>query len=136
MKKVQVVVINKKKEVLLLQTVRGRGSFWQNVTGAVASKETFYDAAKRELAEETGIETGPITLRSFFCYFRGGKFFVERIFLAVVDSVAVRTSSEHGAFKWKHFSVVTEDDYEYYSNYKAFLKGLKKYDLVFGSIGQ
>ncbi len=41
-------------QVLLLKRTVGRGGFWQPITGGVNYGETNYQAATRELMEETG----------------------------------------------------------------------------------
>jgi len=51
---VLVVVYTAALECLLLERVRPAG-FWQSVTGALEWGESAYDAAVRELAEETGL---------------------------------------------------------------------------------
>ena len=41
----------------MLKRVDNRGGFWQGVTGAPENNETNYEAAKRELYEETGYKS-------------------------------------------------------------------------------
>ena len=69
--KTQIVVIaahNNIKYLLLLQTSKERSYMWQNVTGSVDKNEDFLDAAKRELFEETGINSTPISTSLEFCF--------------------------------------------------------------------
>jgi dihydropteroate synthase len=57
---VQVVVMrdrDARREFLVLRRTAMRGGFWQPVTGRVEAGESFAQAARRELAEETGVET-------------------------------------------------------------------------------
>lgn len=51
---VLVLVFTSAADVLLIQRVDDP-SFWQSVTGALEADETAFQAAKRELMEETGI---------------------------------------------------------------------------------
>ena len=55
---VLVVVYTAEGQVLLLERTRPEG-FWQSVTGSLEPGETPARAARRELAEETGIEAWP-----------------------------------------------------------------------------
>ena len=51
-----VVIFNEKNECLLLKR-KDRKNFWQSVTGSIEENESPYEAAKREVEEETGINT-------------------------------------------------------------------------------
>ncbi len=51
---VLVIVYTRASDVLLIERVRPAGA-WQSVTGSLRWDETAYDAAVRELAEETGL---------------------------------------------------------------------------------
>jgi 8-oxo-dGTP pyrophosphatase MutT (NUDIX family) len=44
------------KEYLLLKRTAARGGFWQGVTGGVEAGESLEQAARREVAEETGYQ--------------------------------------------------------------------------------
>lgn len=56
---VLVLVATRAGEVLLLERIRPAG-FWQSVTGSLDWGETAPAAARRELAEETGIVAGSV----------------------------------------------------------------------------
>ena len=56
------VVVTRGEEVLLLRRTPERGGFWQPVTGRMEEGETPFEAATRELAEETGLELSPAPL--------------------------------------------------------------------------
>ncbi len=58
---VLVVVYRKPGQVLLLER-RDRPGFWQSVTGSLEPGEAPRDAARRELAEETGLDGEPVDL--------------------------------------------------------------------------
>jgi len=55
---VLVIVYSQSGQVLMLERTEPRG-FWQSVTGSLHEGESALDAARRELAEETGL-TGEV----------------------------------------------------------------------------
>ncbi|MGH9458982.1 MAG: lipoyl(octanoyl) transferase LipB [Thermoanaerobaculia bacterium] len=57
------VVAHDDESVVLLRRTAARGDFWQPVTGRIEPDETPEDAARRELAEETGIDAAVEDLR-------------------------------------------------------------------------
>ena len=54
---VGIVVLNKKNQVFLARRIDNPKNFWQMPQGGVDSGEEFYEAAIRELEEETSIKT-------------------------------------------------------------------------------
>jgi putative (di)nucleoside polyphosphate hydrolase len=54
---VGIVVLNKKNQVFLARRIDNPKNFWQMPQGGVDSGEKFYEAAIRELEEETSIKT-------------------------------------------------------------------------------
>lgn len=59
---VQVVVFHESdrgRTYLLLKRIAAYGGHWQTVTGSLEPGETHLEAARRELAEETGIAASP-----------------------------------------------------------------------------
>jgi dATP pyrophosphohydrolase len=100
---------------LMLHRIPQRGGFWQGVSGGVEWGELLADAARRELAEETGFS--PVQLQRVDCsytfsmeeewvemYPPGTSEVVEHVFLAVVESSQPRLSSdEHDAWRWCTF---------------------------------
>ena len=54
---VGIVVLNEKNEVFVGKRIDNPKNFWQMPQGGVDIGEKFYDAAKRELKEETNIKT-------------------------------------------------------------------------------
>lgn len=129
-KKVQVVVFMNDKDrnyVLLLQTNQRRGKFWQNITGGVDNGESFVDAAKRELKEETGIESDVFeTSLTFNFHDQWGKDVSEKVFWtnSPTNSVSI-SSDEHLDYKWIEVDDVLKDSYKYPTNYEAFKECLK-----------
>ena len=54
---VGIVVLNNKNKVFVAKRIDNPKNFWQMPQGGVDKNENFYDAAKRELKEETNIKT-------------------------------------------------------------------------------
>ena len=129
-KKVQIVIIDcsrKGPKVLLLQTNEKRGLFWQNVTGSVEGEETLFSAAKRELMEETGIDTDNIFDLDLKFHFedRYGKKVIEQAYVALLQDTPTEINldpHEHVDYKWKNLDAITEVDFKFPTNFEAFIK--------------
>ena len=55
-KGVGIVVLNKKNEVFVAKRIDNKNNFWQMPQGGVNKSENYFDAALRELEEETSIK--------------------------------------------------------------------------------
>ena len=54
---VGIVVLNKKNQIFLAKRIDNPKNFWQMPQGGIDDEEEFYEAAIRELEEETSIKT-------------------------------------------------------------------------------
>ena len=103
-------------EYLLLRRVPGRGGFWQGVTGGVEGGEDLVDAARRELAEETGLTPLTMAMAGFRysfpmedrwrpLYEPGIEAITEHVLIATVDSRDEPVlSPEHDNYEWCEFN--------------------------------
>ena len=88
---------------LLMKRVPERGGFWQPLTGGVEQGETFEEAIKREVFEETGITEMIEVVDSNYHYefTDEGRYHVEYIFgVEVPTNTNVRLSHEHDDLRW------------------------------------
>jgi 8-oxo-dGTP pyrophosphatase MutT (NUDIX family) len=125
-KKVQVVVIAESC-VLLFEfnnEIPNNYVGWQNITGAVEGDESFLEAAMRELAEEAGIESEVIDLKTKYEFFdRWKNQCVEQVYLCSLKTIpTVVLNEEHLNCKWVPLEDVKSHDYTFPSNFEAFLK--------------
>ncbi|MBY0415223.1 MAG: NUDIX domain-containing protein [Bdellovibrionales bacterium] len=124
-RKVQVVVVAN-HHVLLFEfnnSIPNNYVGFQNITGEVEGKETFNEAAVRELAEEAGIaaEVYPTSLEYSF-HDRWKRDCLEKIFFCKLEKrPEIVLSEEHLFCKWVSFNEVKATDYTFPSNYEAFI---------------
>lgn len=130
-KKVQVVVIA--KEQLLLfefnQNIPNNYVGFQNITGGVEGEESFYEAAKRELMEEAGINSEVVVVDLEFKFFdRWKKDCVEKVYACILKDIPeVVLNEEHLFSKWVPINEVLASDYTFPTNFEAFLAVKKQF---------
>jgi dATP pyrophosphohydrolase len=90
---------------LLLYRSEGRlyPKTWQNIQGKIEKDETAYEAAKRELFEETRLE--PIAFwnldfQNTYYYPKTNEMYIFPVFVAEVSDDKVILSQEHDDYQW------------------------------------
>ena len=112
-------------------------NLWQMVSGAIEGKEMAYEAAIREIVEETGITINKMwvvpNVNSFYSPDKN-KLFMVPVFAALTDDENIKISNEHSEYKWvsKEEAVKllawpgqrksVEIIYEYFTKEKNFLE--------------
>lgn len=139
-KKVQVVVLSKdldlglnSSQVLLLEfnSKNSQGPIgFQNITGSVEDNESFIQAAKRELLEETGIDSEVLDCHFDFTFtdrWNNETECIEKLFLCVIkpEYKKIKISNEHQSYKWVDIKLIREIDYTFPSNFIALNKALE-----------
>lgn len=126
-------------EVLLLQTNKDRGEFWQNVTGSREDDDgNINTSALRELDEETGLVPDdfaffkiPIIHDFVDQYDNNVKEFCFGVYFDKNVDIQIE-SKEHQSFKWISYADVSEKDLKFSSNLETihcfynFLKNLEQ----------
>jgi len=136
LEKVQIVIFRELDNILfalLLKTNKDRGSFWQNITGAVEKRD--FDikfAAIREINEEIGVQLRSdqiIDLNSSFSYenLTRKSVFKEHLLFATIESHSdIKISEEHMAYRWVPVKLISQSDYKFNSNFEAFKISLER----------
>lgn len=92
-------------KVLVLKRNQRKGGFWQTITGGVRVGESLFEAARREISEEIGLNADYVSLSAtgakYFFPGNDGYILDEYVFSFRVDNMeSVRISEEHDAFEW------------------------------------
>jgi dATP pyrophosphohydrolase len=104
--KVQVHIFHRRQSAdepsfLVLRRRPEKMSIWQPVTGKVEPGESFEEAARREVAEETGLTVVSALTQVGECTFtKNGRPVREAIFACEVSDREVRLSTEHADYAW------------------------------------
>jgi len=127
-KQVEVIIFKKEgKELLFLILKRNpqKGGFWQPITGGIEEKETFEEAATREIGEEIGVISGIklIDIGYSFEFFDHGENHFEKVFaVEVKPETKITISEEHTEFKWVSVQVAIDQFLKYEKNKEGFIK--------------
>jgi (d)CTP diphosphatase len=62
------VMVRRGEDLLVLLRCDADGGYWHTVAGGVEDRETYADAAARELREEVGLEASPLDLHHTYVY--------------------------------------------------------------------
>lgn len=111
---VRVAVLDEAGRVLLLRAVLPEEEWWELPGGGIEPGETYEEAAKRELVEETGIAVDRLdhdlaTVDTEF-FFNGRRYLQrERVFAALTGSATVTLpepdlppAPRHAEYRWWH----------------------------------
>ncbi|MFA5729790.1 MAG: NUDIX pyrophosphatase [Candidatus Paceibacterota bacterium] len=130
-KQVEIIIFKKvEKELffLILKRSPRKGGFWQPITGGIEEKETFEEAATREIGEEIGVISGIklIDIGYSFEFFDHGENHFEKVFaVEVKPETKIVISEEHTEFKWVSGQVAIDQFLKYEKNKEGFKNLIK-----------
>lgn len=87
-------------------------STWQSIQGKIKHNEKAFEAAKRELFEETGIESKNfwnLDFQNSYYFPKTNEMYLFPVFVAEVEHENVQISKEHSAFKWFSYEEAIEN---------------------------
>ena len=114
------VLVHDEKRVLLLHRRPERGNFWQPITGSIEKDELPFDAAQRELHEETGNGAVPESMNLRQSFMIESQFLAARHPLPIIASEVAYTArldsrvpicmdaEEHDQYGWFTFAEAYE----------------------------
>ena len=98
------VIVRRGSAYLILHRTPRDGAYWHGVAGALEEGESFAQAARRELEEETGLVAEPSEISEPYAYLLGeepGDGIVVRPFLVDAPPGWEPTlNGEHDAYRW------------------------------------
>lgn len=116
------VVVTRDDKVLLIRRSESdgsRGGFWEIPGGIVEQGESFEDAARREVQEETGLTIDELEFDHSSSYEFAGTKRIKTVFRAVAKDTAVKLSHEHDDSMWVDSS--NYDNLQLEKPYKEYL---------------
>lgn len=92
-------------KILVLKRNQRKGGFWQTITGGVHVGESIFEAARREIFEEIGLESESSSLfatKARYSFMGNDGYILDEYVFAsrVDDRDLVRISEEHTTFEW------------------------------------
>ena len=128
---VGIILLNEKNKIFVGKRIDNPNNFWQMPQGGVNENENIFQAAKRELQEETGIDDFRLieNFRHKITYnvHRNNKIIPKEVifFLAESSTKSVQLSSEHQNHIWLNFDLA--HDRLTYTNAKELLVKAKSF---------
>ena len=113
------VIVRRGDSYLLLHRTPRGGAYWHGVAGALEAGESFAEATRRELEEETGLVAGPIEISEPYVYSLDEEPQYRDLFPAGVEGVVVRPFLVDAPIDWEPTLNVEHDDYRWCSREQA-----------------
>ena len=112
------IVRRDERYLILHRTPRG-GAYWHGVAGALKEGESFEEAARRELEEETGLLAAPTEISEPYEYSLDEEPRYRGLFPSSVSSVVVRPFLVDAPSNWEPVLNLEHDDYRWCSRDQA-----------------
>lgn len=110
-------------QCLLLKRLSQPHDNWQMISGKVEEGESYFQAARREVLEETGLVPDRIYSADWVETFylpQKDKVYLAPVFVAFLDSPQpVKISEEHSAYRWFYFQEAIEEALEFSGQRRA-----------------
>jgi dATP pyrophosphohydrolase len=113
------VIVRRGDQYLVMHRTPQGGGYWHGVAGALERDETFAEAARRELQEETGLAAEPVEIGEPYVYSLAGEPEVGDLFPPDVEGVTVRPFLVEAPSGWEPTLNEEHDEYRWCSQDEA-----------------